>query len=427
MKKMILIPVLFLYGVFAYGQTESPAFNEVYRWITEKDYFRAAAMFEPVKEELSETERLVAGAFLDNAFNRLESSQQQIDRLLGKWDGTKVGERSLPDSLVMELYAIQEGNAVKMYDYAKARDAALVQWERFGHLMDVPEKENAENNLKLWSALAAVPPQRVLIDGHTVLDLKKDMAGLDNITVSAGGDTLGFVFDTGANLSTTCRSVAESMGMDMIPVQILVRSITGVKVPTRLAVCREMHVGHVRVENVVFLVLPDEELTFPHAGYKIQGIIGYPVIEAFGEIHITREGRIVIPAEQTAFSGPSNMAMNGLTPMICLDGKPFTFDTGADNTMLYAAYYMEHRDRIERDHTPEKIKFGGAGGLIELDGYVIDTSFEISGKKVELTKVHLVRDKIKESETVYGNIGQDLIGQFDKMVLNFERMFILLE
>ena len=193
---MILIPVLFLYGVFAYGQTESPAFNEVYRWITEKDYFRAAAMFEPVKEELSETERLVAGAFLDNAFNRLESSQQQIDRLLGKWDGTKVGERSLPDSLVMELYAIQEDNAVKMYDYAKARDAALVQWERFGHLMDVPEKENAENNLNLWSALAAVPPQRVLIDGHTVLDLKKDMAGLDNITVSAGGDTTGFVFDT---------------------------------------------------------------------------------------------------------------------------------------------------------------------------------------------------------------------------------------
>ncbi len=111
---------------------------------------------------------------------------------------------------------------------------------------------------------------------------------------------------------------------------------------------------------MVFLVLPDEELTFPHAGYKIQGIIGYPVIEAFGEIHITREGRNVIPLNRPRF--PSfQYGHERLTPMICLDGKPFTFDTGADNTMLYAAYYMEHRDRIERDHTPEKIKFGGPG------------------------------------------------------------------
>ena len=100
--------------------------------------------------------------------------------------------------------------------------------------------------------------------------------------------------------------------------------------------------------KTVFLVLPDEE-AFPHAGYKIQGLLGIRSLKLWRDPH-TREGRIVIPAEQTAFSGPSNMALNGLTPMICLDGKPFTFDTGADNTMLYAAYYMEHRDRIERSH-----------------------------------------------------------------------------
>ena len=128
---------------------------------------------------------------------------------------------------------------------------------------------------------------QVSVQGETFLKLEKDMAGLDNITVSAGGDTLGFIFDTGANLSTICLSVAETMGMHIIPSEILVGSITGEKVPAQLAVCRQLKIGHIAVDHVVFLVLPDEQLTFPQIGYKIRGILGIPILEAFGEIQIT--------------------------------------------------------------------------------------------------------------------------------------------
>ncbi|HRW94985.1 MAG TPA: retropepsin-like aspartic protease [Bacteroidales bacterium] len=425
--KFIFIPFLFLSTFFAYGQTDHPSFPAIYQMITENDYFRAAALFDPVKEELPETYRLVAGAFLDNAFNRLESSQEQIDLLLGKGEGKAPAEGFLPDSLLMELYSIREDNAIKMYDYAKARDAAMVQLERFGHLLDGPGKENVGNNLTLWSALSEVPTQRITIEGYTVLELQKDIAGLDNITVSAGGETLGFIFDTGANLSTVCKSVAENMGMDIIPVEIQVGSITGEKVPAQLAVCEQMSIGKIVVKNIVFLVFPDDQLSFPQVGYKISGILGYPVIEAFGEIQITREGTMIIPQEYSAFSGPSNMAMDGLTPLICLEGDPYTFDTGADHTMLYAAYYQDNREIIEESCKPEKVTFGGAGGIREFDGFVIDKTFNISGKEITVEGIHLLKEKIKETETVYGNIGQDIMGQFSKMILNFDRMFILFE
>jgi hypothetical protein len=40
-----------------------------------------------------------------------------------------------------------------------------------------------------------------------------------------------------------------------------------------------------------------------------------------------------------------------------------------------------------------------------------------------LKKINLLKSKIK-NETVYGNIGQDIIRQFSKMTLNFKDMFI---
>ncbi len=276
-------------------------------------------------------------------------------------------------------------------------------------------------------ALSDVPPQQIFFQGETLLALHKDMAGLNNITVSAGGDTLGFIFDTGANLSTVCLSVAEKMGMEIIPSEILVGSITGEKMPAQLAVCSQLSIGKIVVKNVVFLVFPDNQLSFPQIGYKISGILGYPVLEAFGEIQITREGTMIIPQEYSAFSEPSNMAMDGLTPLICLEGDPYTFDTGADHTMLYAAYYQDNREDIEENYKPEKIKFGGAGGMREFYGFVIDRSFNISGKEISVEGVHLLKEKIKETETVYGNIGQDIMGQFGKMIMNFDQMFILFE
>jgi hypothetical protein len=60
----------------------------------------------------------------------------------------------------------------------------------------------------------------------------------------------------------------------------------------------------------------------------------------------------------------------------------------------------------------------------EFSGYSISYEFEILDKKAKLENVKLLKEKIKEDEKVYGNIGQDLITQFQKMTLNFERMFI---
>jgi len=406
--------------VVSCGQQDNETFHEIHALIEKSNYFAARELFNQQKHNLSARNQLLTGAALDNAFNRNSLSQEKTDRLLDKY-------HLLPDTLLSGIYAIRQDNAIKLHQYREAVRADSIRLKDFGQTLSETQKKDIQNNLKLWTALSDVPPQRVSVEGETLLKLEKDMAGLDNITVSAGGDTLGFIFDTGANLSTICLSVAENMGMEIIPAEIQVGSITGEKVTAQLAVCRQMKIGRVLVENVVFLVFPDEQLTFSQIGYKIRGILGYPVLEAFGEIQITREGTMVIPVNHSEFQGPSNMAMDGLTPLICLEGNPYTFDTGADHTMLYAAYYTDNKNEVEACCELEKIQFGGAGGISEFDGFVIDKTFIVSGKEIALEGIHLLKDKIKESETVYGNIGQDVMGQFSKMILNFDKMFILFE
>ena len=134
-----------------------------------------------------------------------------------------------------------------------------------------------------------------------------------------------------------------------------------------------------------------------------------------------------MPREETDFSGSSNMAMKGLTPLIYIDNKHFTFDTGADETMLYQIFYQENKNEIDKKYLSEKISIGGAGGKKEFDGYIIDYTLSIEGERIKLDSISLLKEKIKENETVYGNIGQDLIQKFDTMIINFDQMFICFE
>lgn len=59
----------------------------------------------------------------------------------------------------------------------------------------------------------------------------------------------------------------------------------------------------------------------------------------------------------------------------------------------------------------------------EYPGYKIDVIFNIGNKVVSLKNISLLTEKIKD-ETVFGNIGKDVMKQFATMTLNFKDMFV---
>jgi len=407
--------LLFITIQLNFGQSSSTKFNRLYQLIASKDFFTARDLFRVNKPFLNANEQVFILAILDNAFNKPIASNKKIALL-------SAATEKLPDTLRLKLWRVQEDNFVKLKDYAGAKQTIQKILLDFDPLLSTDTRADLRNNLKIWSALEHVRPQ--LIDNaDTRLKMTKDKAGLKNLTLTVNGDTASFIFDTGANLSTVTESVAKRLHMDLIRADIDVDAVTGVSIKADLAVCKQLKLGSINISNAIFLVFPDSALCIPQIGYQINGIIGFPVIEALQEVQLTQDDFFIVPKRPTVSWKASNLAIDGLSPLIAIDGKHYTFDTGAEKTILYAPFYETYKQHIEKQDIPTKVAMGGAGGQVEYDGFVIQHTFHISDKPIALKNISLLKSKIK-NETVYGNIGQDIIRQFSIMILNFKDMFI---
>ncbi|MBK7029184.1 MAG: retropepsin-like domain-containing protein [Bacteroidales bacterium] len=398
MKKALFV-LFFVLSLNTLGLAQNLVFNQLFALVEQKNFFKTKEIYELKKKDLSARDQQLIEVFIDNAFNHPESRTRESANFFRRI------------TIFLIRYSLH-------YTEQKRIIAASFSNIKKQKMLPVPLSQHSN------TCLLREKRMKCRIIYKNCIKMEKDKAGLNNLKITSEKDTINFIFDTGANFSTTTLSTAKRLNMNIIPVDIEVSTITGETVQAQLAVCPMMYLGKIEIKNSIFLVLDDKGLSFPQIDYQIYGILGFPVIEALREIQIGRDGYFVVPKEETEITSQSNMAMNGLTPLIYIDGMHFTFDTGADQTILYNMYYKENKEEIEGSYKSEKVSLAGAGGAKEFDGYIISKDFHVMDKTISLTDIQLLKDKIKEDETVYGNIGQDLIKQFPKMTLNFDRMFI---
>jgi len=396
---------------------DDDSYNSINSLIDQENYFKAKEVFDSNIGTLTDVHVKFFEIILDNAFNKPKKSHEEAVLFI---NGLEPG---VSRELLFKVYEIEADNAFKLFDYKRAKAITNVIINEYKSYLTEDELDDNRNNLKIYNVLENVPPQKVDIRAKTVMKMTKDVAGLKNLKICIGNDSENFIFDTGANLSCIIESVAKRFKMKIIPAGIEVGTTTGHKISADLAVCPKLTLGNIDVYNSIFIVFPDEQLFFSRANYQIYGILGFPVIEAFKEIHITKDCDFIVPKKETEFSEASNMALDGLFPLVFFNQKHFTFDTGADSTMLYHNYYLENKQEIDNRYKPQKVAFAGAGGKKEFDGFIVDYEFNILGKKVTVNDIQLLKEAV-DDETVYGNIGQDLIGQFDEMILSFSQMHL---
>jgi hypothetical protein len=330
----------------------------------------------------------------------------------------------LKDSVKKNLLELRQHNAVRLYRYADALDAATVLLKNYVTYFTTEERESLTNNAAIWKLLQKTKPQQVRINQSCTLRLKRDKANLQNLPVTSGSDTTDFIFDTGANFSVTTKTYAQIFKMQVLPGTIKVNAITGIKVDAEIAVCPFFRIGEIVVSNAVFLVMADSALAFPQIGYQINGIIGFPVLEALNEMSITKDDLFIVNKRYSA-GNELNFALDFLTPVIRINQQPYTFDTGADETILYANYFAANKQTITANNTETDFTFGGAGGYIKRKGFYTSFKTVLNNKIIQLDSVQVVKEPFNEkSKHYFGNIGQDLMGQFQSMTINFKSMFI---
>lgn len=412
-----LMTLCLFFALPASSQGNDHLFKHIDSLLRQKQYFEASSVFRTKRDQLPRLEGLYVAAVLNNAFNRPDESRRSIDELL-------LQIQNLSDSTIISLYKLKKDNHLKMFEYMEASEAVATLLERHRPLLTSEMITGLENDLKLWGALADEPKQTVVFKKRTVLRMTEDKARLKNLRVSSEGVERDFVFDTGANISTVTLSTAVAMGMKIIPARIAVGSITGNTVSAQLGICKKLVIGNMEFTHVIFLVFEDDALAFRRIGYQINGILGFPVIEAMKKIVISRDGVFEVDGNRTRGEYESNMALDGLKPLLFADGQPYTFDSGADRTMLYKPYYLANQGEIERLYKETAISVGGAGGKRKIAGYVMDVTIKIGRQKVALRKVKLLKEPRANGSGIYGNIGQDVVRQFKSMVIDFDEMYV---
>jgi hypothetical protein len=238
------------------------------------------------------------------------------------------------------------------------------------------------------------------------------------------------VFDTRANISVVTQTYASKLRLRYLPVSYYEGSgITGIRFKTSLAIADSLSIGNILIRHAVFQVVPDSVLYIAPVDFQINIIVGFPIIEQLNEVHFYKEGRMEIPARTTK-SELQNMALDGLNPVLALrtedgDTVNFAFDFGASKTMLFAAYYQKYRQSVLAKAVKTTTEYGGAGGIQRKEVLTLPSVVLFLGsKKAVLDSVDVLSEKVFAEETFYGNIGQDFIGQFRKLVLNFRDMYI---
>ncbi len=396
---------------------DSPSFKEIWFSYKARDYFKLMRLQESLAEETSFESQLLSSV-IEYAFNKPEESNLSIDNILKNV--------VLPDSIRIELLRMKLINQRRLYMYGDSYRSASQILSGF----DLPEYSSMirdiKNVSKLLSVLADVPPQSISKNSDTHLRMNN---GFFPVRIGSHNKSLGI--DTGANFSLFMRSEAESLGLEILNVELEVRTATDLVVTADVTVVPRMAIGNVDLQNIVFLVFDDDFLTFP-GGFRIPGLIGFPVVEALGEIRFFKNATLEIPA----VAGPgfkSNLAIEDSDILICVehgrDSLIGRFDTGASETVFYEPFFRKYKSKIEGLNTQFMAKAGGVGGFRDIPAYEIsDIELEIGDKAVFLKEADIYTKIItnENDNILFLNVGTDILYQYNEFTINFISMSIRL-
>jgi predicted aspartyl protease len=278
----------------------------------------------------------------------------------------------------------------------------------------------------LSDQLSRAPAQKVATyEPHAAL-IVRDKVGLPRTTVAINGMAQDAVLDTGANLSVVSLTTARRLKLSMLQGAASVGSSSRQAVATRIGVAEHLAVAGLQLDNVAFLVLDDEQLSMPvPGGYRIDAIVGFPVLRELQRIEFTSDGRL-IPSQSTATAmQPGNLRLAGsdLYVDVKLNDLPVAMhlDSGGSHSALSSRFAREHADLL-KGLASQKGHVAGAGGARDRTSvtwpgvrvHIGDQQTQIGGISVSLDDA----GNVKEPNV----LGGDILRAFDSWTIDFRRM-----
>ena len=257
--------------------------------------------------------------------------------------------------------------------------------------------------------------------------LRYDRVGLPRIDFSVNGQVQEAVVDTGANLSVLSRETARRLGVEIIGTPTDVGNGVDSTVPVRIGIAGRIEIAGTVLRNVAFLIIDDEQLTFPlPGGYDIRAIIGLPVLRALGRVQVDHAGRFAVLAPATDAAGPPNLQASGndLFVDVAVDGRPLPLhlDTGANQTTLSARYAVAFPEVLAGLETQTARLASAGGGRVAQRATWRQAPIELAGRRLELPELPIGQPGDGPEPRFFGTLGSNALRAFSSYTIDFTAM-----
>lgn len=293
-----------------------------------------------------------------------------------------------------------------------------------------PLDAQSQQTLEFVEALAQVPAMRADAGASARLRVQRDAAGLARISAQIEGQAQDAVVDTGAAFSTLTASAAKRLGLTLLERGASVGSVSRAAVATRFALARELRLDQAVLHDVVFIVLPDEALSFAGGAYRIDAILGLPVFLQLGRLAVEQmpggSEQLSLGAAAPSGHDGAPLIMQGLEPLLLAgiaptpQGLRLFVDTGARRSQLLANAAEQFPALLAGAASQAHTLSGAGGASTDEQAQKLPTlALQIGTRRIDLSDVPLLS---KRAEDRHGAIGQDVLRQGRGYVMDFEQM-----
>lgn len=313
-------------------------------------------------------------------------------------------------------------------DYASAAEAFGRQVEIETADDDGESLGSLRQTLAVARLLSETPPQQVIAGEPVRTATTRDMAGLMRAPATIGDQPIDMVIDTGANLSVLSKSAAERFGVRVLEGAAAIGSSTRSDVAARIGVADRMTFAGLTFSNVVFIVLDDDQLSFPN-GYRIDGIVGFPLMYAAGGVTLSADGDLTLAPEQVGTT-EADLRISGSDLLVAatVNGLPTSLhlDSGASHTNLTSRFANRHAPDLT-DGARQSRETGGAGGVVSGEVVVLSNAqVTVGGQAFDLPGLEIEVSSEGRAPKWPGTLGQDILGRVDRYSVDLRRMKLVL-
>ena len=271
--------------------------------LADHQYFRIAADLDRLPSEEAQFYR----GILANRSNNLKQSIELLEPLVDQVtaDGDTGAPADRPSSLgwdVAHEKLLREALAedyLRLGDWAKAAEAYQTLDTRLHAKLSPDEQDEMEMPLKMLPLAKDNPPTTVDPCNPFTLQVTTDPLGLVDVPVFVDARSRSWMLDPTAPFNLIARSTAREAGLKISEETATIRTLTGRPMQVHVTVIPRFTIGgRLTLHDMTAFVYDDADYFFPHTGYQVEGVLGYPAMAAIGSLTVTSDNTIQVrPAE----------------------------------------------------------------------------------------------------------------------------------